>query len=314
MDKSLKVKDRCWDETTLRIKRGKTRSKLSGGMEPRDRAICEFSFVPYDERRNRKRLIVKPRVSSRLFPKIVSLDGRKYQLVRSLIGSPGKAPAFDAREAVVESTEDGAIDYERLTSIAARMHAEVNKSSSPEIERVATGDSISSEETDGIAANLRLPSEAEFSRQVVLKISGILAGRSVNGFSVDWYGGGRLVIDRANAVGDWDLLETGQWIEATVLRSTTGEVLQAMLVGVTDEPERFSEEDLTASYSAIPAAKLEPMEKESCIGSEPNCHCLFLGCWTGDQSSPGVCGWQSGHNRLRCFRRCACYATEVHNL
>lgn len=260
MDKSLKVKDRCWDETNLRIKRGKTRSKRSGEMKPRDRAIGEFSFVPYDEGRNRKRLIVKPRVPSRLFPKVVSLDGREYRLVRSLIGSPGKSPAFDVREAVVESTEDGVIDYERLTSIAARMHAEVNKSSLPEIERIATGDSIITDEIDGISANLLLPSRAESNRQVVLKISGILAGRSVNGFRVDWYGGGRLVIDRANAVGDWDLLEIGQWIEATVLRSTTGEVLQAMLVGVTDEPERFSEEDLTASYSAIPAAKLEPIE------------------------------------------------------
>lgn len=97
-------------------------------------------------------------------------------------------------------------------------------------------------------------------RSVILSVTGSLAEKTSKHFVVNWDGGGKLTVARSRAEGDWDQLSVGQWIEATISRRITGEVVSALLVGTIEEPQGLSEEELSDSYSSLPAADLDPME------------------------------------------------------
>lgn len=189
---------------------------------------------------------------------VVVLNGEHYELVGKII-SGGRAKRIVLRIAVDESIEDGTIDYDRLAIRVARIQTsggicDLTKDAGCIVEpEMLSGFVKQVKKVVGRAK--KVPT-----RTVILSITGSLCEKTPKHFVIDWYGGGKLTIARSGAEGDWDQLSVGQWIEATISRKITGEVVSALLVGTIDEPQGFSKEDLADSYSSLPAADLDPVE------------------------------------------------------
>ena len=186
---------------------------------------------------------------------VIVLNGREYELAGNMVIG-GKTEISFLRATVGESIDDGTIDYEKLADrfivkqASERMNSAVHRITDPETD-------------SGIVqhqANAVLSSGDNSARTVILSITGLLVEKTAKQFVIDWYGGGKLTIARSHAEGDWDLLKVGEWFEATVSRRMNGKVVHAMLIGTIDEPEGFSEEDLTTSYSSVPAAQLDSVK------------------------------------------------------
>lgn len=189
---------------------------------------------------------------------VVELNGERYDFVSKIVTNQmGNRNIL--RMADGKSIADRSIDYERLFTRMARiqtsggicdpsnvagcmdeseMHVNVVK---PVKKRVGQGK--------------KTPP-----RSVILSVTGSLAEKTSKHFVINWDGGGKLTVARSRAEGDWDQLSVGQWIEATISRRITGEVVSALLVGTIEEPQGLSEEELSDSYSSLPAADLDPME------------------------------------------------------
>lgn len=189
---------------------------------------------------------------------LVVLNGERYELVGKIV-TGGMIESVVVRAAVDDSIDDGTINYNRLTTRVTRKQASRRLCNIHKVaRRIADSEVVS-----GIDQRLKnaFPSSSDTSsRKVVIAVTGTVAEKTVGHFGIDWYGGGKLRVERSRAEGDWDQLEVGQWIEATILRQMNGEVVRAMLIGTIDEPKGFTEEELTESYSSIPAANLDPVE------------------------------------------------------
>lgn len=188
---------------------------------------------------------------------VVELNGERYELVgRGISGA--RTERLPLRIAVDESIDDGTIDLDRLATRVARIHTSAGIC---DVSNVA-GRIVETEMLSGIFGKIKkvVGRAKAQTRNVILSIAGSVCEITSKHFVIDWYGGGKLTIARSRAEGDWDQLSVGQWIEATISRRISGEVVSALLVGTIDEPEGFSEEELAESYSSIPAADLDPVE------------------------------------------------------
>lgn len=189
---------------------------------------------------------------------VVVLNGERYGLVGKII-SGGRTESMVLRMAVDESIEDGTIDYDRLATRAARIKTTAGICDVTDV----SGCIVESGMLSGIVGKIKKVvgrAQKAPTRNVILSITGSVCEKTPKHFVIDWYGGGKLTIARSRAEGDWDQLNIGQWIEATISRKITGEVISALLVGTIDDPQGFSEEELAASYSSLPAADLDPVE------------------------------------------------------
>lgn len=188
---------------------------------------------------------------------VVEMNGQRYELVGRIV-SAGRIECVDLRMMVDEAIEDGTIDYDRLATRVARIQTSAGIC---DVGNVA-GRIVETEIFSGFVEKIKkIVGRAKAqTRNVILSIVGSVCEITSKHFVVDWYGGGKLTIPRSRAEGDWDQLIIGQWIEATISRKITGEVVSALLVGTIDEPLGFSEEELAESYSSIPAAKLDSVE------------------------------------------------------
>jgi len=92
---------------------------------------------------------------------------------------------------------------------------------------------------------------------IIISVVGTLIEKTSKQLTIDWYGGSKLIVLRSLAEGDWDQLLIGDWLEATVSRSNSGEVIGAILLGKIKEPTKFSENELRNSYNSIPSADLD---------------------------------------------------------
>lgn len=188
---------------------------------------------------------------------VIVMNGERYVRVGNIVSSGGTENIV-LRLAVDESIEDGAIDYDRLATRAARLQMSAGISDVTNVSACAIELEVLCEIL-GKKKKVVDRVEKVPQRNVILSVTGVLSEKTTKRFVVDWYGGGKLVIARSRALGDWDQLTVGQWIEATISRKITGEVATAMLVGTIDEPQGFSEEELVESYSSLPAADLDPL-------------------------------------------------------
>ena len=178
---------------------------------------------------------------------LMGLGGKWYEEIARIVA--GNIESITVREAVDESIEDGRINFDRLATWISRKEAAGKFSDANKFVRhfFVGHNSIQSVNEPVV-------------RIVIISIFGALAERTPKQLTIDWYGGGKLTIARSRAEGDWDQLQVGDWLEATVSRKTNGEVVRAMLLGTVEEPRGFSEEELADSYSSIPAASLDPVE------------------------------------------------------
>ena len=186
---------------------------------------------------------------------VILLNGERYELVGNIVAG-GKTEIVLRRAAVNEAIDDGTINYNRLAAQVIR------KQDSAKVSKAAR--LIADPEADsGFSLPLSkvVPAACDsLPRTIIISITGSLVERTAMHLVIDWYGGSKLTIARLHAEGDWDLLQVGQWFEATVSRRMNGEVVRAMLIGPIDEPEGFSEVELTDSYSSIPAAQLDSVK------------------------------------------------------
>jgi hypothetical protein len=189
---------------------------------------------------------------------VVVLNGERYELVGKII-TGGKVQGLVIRAAVDDSFDDGAINFDRLATLVRRKNASKRLSDIQKVARKVTETESPTGYVDR-RRNALSNSKGTSDRKVVIAVTGSIAEKTIGHFVIDWFGGGKLTVDRSRAEGDWEQLRIGQWIEATVLRKMNGEILQAMLVGTMDEPKGYCEEELTKSYSSIPAANLESVE------------------------------------------------------
>lgn len=188
---------------------------------------------------------------------VVVLNGESYELVGRIVS--GSIESVVLRAIVDESIDDGTIDYGRLTTRVTRKQTSGTTGGVLKFASCITDSEVFSGVVKHFKKIISRDRKAT-SRNVILSITGKLVEKTKNYFVIDWYGGGKLTITRSRTEGDWDQLTIGQWIEATISRRMTGEVVAAMLVGTIEEPQGFSGEELTESYSSIPAARLDPVE------------------------------------------------------
>lgn len=183
------------------------------------------------------------------------LNGERYVLVGEIVAG-GKTEYVLRRTAVDDSIDDGTIDYGRLSAHVIRMResGRASRVAQPIVDAEIQIETIFplKETMHAVADNSP--------RIVIISITGSLVEKTSKQFVVDWYGGSKLTIARSHAVGDWEQLQVGQWFEATISRRMNGEVVHAMLIGTVDGPEGYTEEELTTSYSSIPAAKLDAVK------------------------------------------------------
>ena len=165
-----------------------------------------------------------------------------------------------------KSIADRSIDYERLFTRMARITRTARLQTSGGICDPSNVAGCMDDESE-MHVNVVKPVKKRVGqgkktppRSVILSVTGSLAEKTSKHFVINWDGGGKLTVARSRAEGDWDQLSVGQWIEATISRRITGEVVSALLVGTIEEPQGLSEEELSDSYSSLPAADLDPME------------------------------------------------------
>lgn len=189
---------------------------------------------------------------------LVELNGKRYELASKII-TGGRRKRKVLRVPVDESIEYGIIHYDRLATRLARIQTSGGICDLTNIARYIDESEmlalVAKPEKKGVGQGKKTPP-----RSVILSVTGSLAEKTSKHFVINWDGGGKLTVARSCAEGDWDQLNVGQWIEATISRRITGEVVSALLVGTIDEPKGLSEEELADSYSDLPAADLEPME------------------------------------------------------
>jgi len=191
---------------------------------------------------------------------LVELNGKRYESASKILTGGRwiiKVPRMAFANA--KCTDDGIIHYDRLATRLARTQTSGGICDltnvvgyTDESEMLAL---VAKPVKKGVGQGKKTPP-----RSVILSVTGSLAEQTSKHFVINWDGGGKLTVARSCAQGDWDQLNVGQWIEATISRRITGEVVSALLLGTIDEPKGLSEEELADSYSDLPAADLDPME------------------------------------------------------
>jgi hypothetical protein len=189
---------------------------------------------------------------------VVELNGELYELVSKII-TGGSRKRKILRMAGGKSIAVRIIDYERLATRMARIQTSGGicdlSNVAGYIDESEMLVLVAKPVKKGVGQGKKTPP-----RSVILSVTGSLAEKTSKHFVVNWDGGGKLTVARSRAEGDWDQLNVGQWIEATISRRITGEVVSALLVGTIEEPKGLSEEELSDSYLSLPAADLDPME------------------------------------------------------
>lgn len=179
--------------------------------------------------------------------RLMGLGGKWYEEIANFI--VGNSEGIAIKIALDDAIDDGSINFDRLANWFSRKEA---SSKAVHAYKLA----VQSFADHELTQSKTIPS----SRTIIISVVGTLAEKTSKVLTIDWYGGSTLCVPRSRADGDWDQVQVGDWLELTVARATNGEVLRAMLLGKVPEPERFSEEELSKSYSSIPVANLDPVE------------------------------------------------------
>lgn len=179
--------------------------------------------------------------------RLMGLGGKWYEEIANFI--VGNSEGVAIQVALDDAIEDGRINFDRLANWFSR-----KESSSKAVHAYKLA-------VQFLADRELIQSKTiSSSRTIIISVVGTLVEKTSKVLTIDWYGGSTLCVPRSRAEGDWDQVQVGDWLELTVARATNGEVVRAMLLGKVPEPEGFSEEELSESYSSIPVANLDPVK------------------------------------------------------